>query len=322
MEIRNFLAWKSIKNESVDLNLDAAQNRQTDNALKRSNETVEARIKESWCWLIVPYIDRQTDIKTILWDVSQISGGTDSIITKSAKKLIQSGSVIPQWAPSLLLMELNNVLWKDKNDIQIKKLWEYLCTYCYLPRLANFSVLENAIRIGVNSIEYFAFAAAFDGKRYMNLKFNQAIDIVEPSGLLVKNDIAQNQLAEEANKKVIQSGQPVGFAPPSGPRGDGSNSPSPGDGVSEVSPDFTPTLDVFNNKHFYMTAHLDNTRINRDVQKLVEEVISHLLTLNGSATQISLEVDVTTPDGIPSAVVRTVSENCRTLKVQDFGFDE
>ena len=32
--------------------------------------------------------------------------------------------------------------------------------------------------------------------------------------------------------------------------------------------------------------------------------------------------EVTAPDGIPSTTVRTVSENCRTLKVTDFGFDD
>ncbi|MDX9872399.1 MAG: DUF499 domain-containing protein, partial [Clostridia bacterium] len=43
-EVRRFLAWKSIKEDSEDLNLDAAQNRETDNNLTRSNETVESRI--------------------------------------------------------------------------------------------------------------------------------------------------------------------------------------------------------------------------------------------------------------------------------------
>ena len=321
LEIRRYLAWKSIKNESTDLNLDAAQNRETDNALKRSNETVEARIKESWCWLLVPNIDRHTDIKTILWDAIRISGGNDSIIVKSAKKMIQNEAVIPQWAPSLLLMELNSVLWKQANDIQIKKLWEYLCTYCYLPRLANVSVLENAIRTGINSVEYFAFAAAYDDSRYIELKFNQNIDIVEQSGYLVKTDIAQNQIAEEAKQSDTQSGKIVGAVPSIGSENGVPHPILSGDEVSGT-PDSSFAPEVPRNRHFYMTAHLDNTRINRDVQKLVEEVISHLSTLDGSKTEISLDVDITAPDGVPSTVVRTVSENCRALKVQDFGFDD
>lgn len=40
-ETRRYLAWQSIKNDSQDLNLDAAQNRETENSLKRSDETVD-----------------------------------------------------------------------------------------------------------------------------------------------------------------------------------------------------------------------------------------------------------------------------------------
>jgi len=44
--VRLYLAWKSVKDDSENLNLDAAQNRETDNNLRRCGETVDARIKE------------------------------------------------------------------------------------------------------------------------------------------------------------------------------------------------------------------------------------------------------------------------------------
>jgi hypothetical protein len=321
-EVCRYLAWKSVKDDSDVLNLDAAQNRETNNNLNRSNETVDARIKEAYCWLIVPYIDRQVDIKTILWDINRISGGNDSIIAKAAKKMIQSEAVITQWAPSLLLMELNNVLWHETNDIQIKKLWEYLCSYCYLPRLANMSVLESAIRKGLDSTEYFALAAAFDGNRYIDLKFNQQINLLEPSDYLVKKNIAENQLAEEAKQHEPPTGQDGGDgnSPISIDNGKGTYQPSPSTDGSFLFD--TASSETPKNKHFYMTAQLDNTRINRDVQKLMEEIISHLTTLDGVQAELLLEVNVNAPNGLPSHVVRTVSENCRTLKVKNFGFDE
>jgi hypothetical protein len=43
-EVKRYLAWKSVKDDSEDLNLDAAQNRETDNNLRRSDETVDLRI--------------------------------------------------------------------------------------------------------------------------------------------------------------------------------------------------------------------------------------------------------------------------------------
>jgi hypothetical protein len=39
--VREYLAWASVRDDSEDLNLDAAQNRETENNLRRSNETVE-----------------------------------------------------------------------------------------------------------------------------------------------------------------------------------------------------------------------------------------------------------------------------------------
>lgn len=323
-EVRRFLAWESIKDDSEDLNLDAAQNRETKSSLTRSSETVDARIKEAYCWLLVPYIDENTDMKTIIWDTIRISGGTDGIITKATKKMLQNETIIPQWAPALLRMELDNVLWRESDNIAIKKLWEYLCTYCYLPRLANENVLNETIQTGVNSTEYFAIASGYDGSRYIDLKFNQFIGIVERSGYLVKVDAAKKQLAdEEAKRKTIQAGN---RATTQEGTGDGSGEiythPTSG---SETGANIVHDESVRNtskNTHFFMTAQLDTTRIGRDVQRLVEEVITHLTSADGAQVEVSLEVDVKSPDGLSPQVVRTVSENCRTLKVKDFGFEE
>ena len=63
----------------------------------------------------------------------------------------QNEQLITQWAPALLNMQLGNLLWWDRNDINVGELWKLLCTYCYLPRLASFEVLQTAIRSGVNT---------------------------------------------------------------------------------------------------------------------------------------------------------------------------
>ncbi|MCL2757421.1 MAG: DUF499 domain-containing protein, partial [Coriobacteriia bacterium] len=322
---RLYIAWKSIKDDSEDLNLDAAQNRETDNNLQRANQTVDARIKEAYCWLLIPYIDRITDMKTIVWDTIRISGGNDGIIEKAAKKMLQNEAIITRWAPALLRMELDNVLWRESDNIQIKKLWEYLCTYGYLPRLCNENVLNEAIQGGVNSSEYFAFASGLDGSRYIDLKFNQYIGMVERSGYLVKVDVAQKQSAEEEAKRQAEAAAQAGSSTSTGEEAGGGaviTYPMPGsDGTSEVSEPPIEIPDVVKNTHFYMSVGLDTTRIGRDVQRLVEEVISHLTSADGTQVEVSLEVSAKSPDGLSQQVVRTVTENCRTLRVQNFGFD-
>jgi len=54
----------------------------------------------------------------------------------------------------------------------------------------------------------------------------------------------------------------------------------------------------------------------------VEEIGNHLTSADGAQVEVSLEVNVKSLHGLSPQVVRTVSENCRTLKVRTFGFDE
>ncbi len=312
-EVRRYLAWKSVKEDSEDLNLDAAQNRETDNNLKRSDTTVNSRINEAYCWLLVPYIDRFADIKSIVWEATRISGGTDNIIVKSANKMKQTETLITKWAPALLLMELENILWKDNDHISIKKLWDYLCTYCYLPRLASYSVLEDAIRAGINSSDYFALAGGFAENRYLDLQYNQYVGIIDSSALLVKNEVALKQIVKEQSAKPVIGTPSTPVTPPVQP----SDNPIPSQPTTSISASANQRLD----KRFFMSASLDTTRIGRDVQRLVEEIISHLTSLDDCNVEISLEVSAESDNGFPIPTVRTVSENCRTLKVKDFGFD-
>ena len=333
-EVKRYIAWKSIRTDADDLNLDGGQIRETESNLTRSNQTVELRIKEAYCWLMVPFIDQYGDMKQIQWEISSISGGDDSIVSKAAKKMIQNEQIITNWAPALLQMCLDDLLWKDTNDIQIKKLWEYLTTYCYLPRLASYRVLEDTILHGADSDEYFGIAGAYSNDRYVDLKFNKPVFSINQSDLLVKPVVALKQLAAENQHQpggadnngtdtIIPgsgSGTPGGYVTPGGngtgyPSGNG-NTPggvADGDGTSPARP---------TNTHFFMSAKLDTTRVNRDMNTYVQEIIQHLMAVDGSDVKLTLEVEVTAPKGMPDNTVRTVSENCRTLKVDDFGFDD
>ena len=59
----------------------------------------------------------------------------------------------------------------------------------------------------------------------------------------------------------------------------------------------------------------------RDAGQIADEVISHLSGLVGSEVTVTLEIDAEIPDGAPENVVRTVTENSRTLKFASHGFE-
>ena len=60
----------------------------------------------------------------------------------------------------------------------------------------------------------------------------------------------------------------------------------------------------------------------RDASVIAEEVIAHLAGLVGAKVRIILEVEAEIPDGAPDNIIRTVTENSRTLKFTTLGFEE
>ena len=193
-----------------------------------------------------------------------------------------------------------------------------------------------AIRDGVNSDQYFALAAGFDGTRYIDLMFNRSVSHVDKSALLVKMAVAQKQLAEDAAKRQAEmdaaaSGRDHTVAPYGG-KGqgnmpDGSADTAHGSVADGTSPYGRPIPTASapvpaKKRHFFLFAALDTTRINRDVQNYVEEVIRHLTSEDGTRVTISLEVEAESDNGFSPQTIRTVSENARTLGAKDVGFEE
>jgi hypothetical protein len=67
---------------------------------------------------------------------------------------------------------------------------------------------------------------------------------------------------------------------------------------------------------------LDATRVGRDADRIAEEVIAHLSGLVGAKVTVTLEVEAEIPTGAQDNVVRTVTENSRTLKFTSQGFEK
>ena len=75
-------------------------------------------------------------------------------------------------------------------------------------------------------------------------------------------------------------------------------------------------------KRFHGSVTLDPTRVGRDAGRIADEVIAHLVGLMGSGVTVMLEIEAKIPNGTPDNVVRTVTENSRTLKFTSHGFEE
>ena len=189
----------------------------------------------------------------------------------------------------------------------------------YLPRLKDTHVLVASIQDGLSLLTWeqdsFAYAESYDeaAGRYRGLRGGTQITVSPDSmdGLLVKSEVALQQMDGEADPEPDPTSEGPPGQPPTPPSLPGGGTPG------ETTPEPAPVL-----RRFHGTVTLDSTRTGRDAGQVADEVIAHLVGLVGAQVTVTLEIDARLPDGAPDNVVRTVTENSRTLKFTSQGFEE
>ena len=313
--VRRCLAWSSIVDEAETLNLDPHQRKQAMTQKENASSAVAARLPEAYQWLIVP--TQSTPQASIEWQSFRLTG-QDALATRASKKLRNDELLISGLAASRLRLELDQVpLWRQ-DFVGIQQLTEDFARYLYLPRLKAPSVLVEAVRSGLGLLTWsqdsFAYAESFDeaAGRYRGLQGGRQVwlDEESPMGLLVKPEAALRQLTAEMPSTPGGTVQrPTG--------GGGATEPTAGGEPASKRPTAPPAP-----KRFHGTVTLDPTRVGRDAGRIADEVIAHLVGLVGSKVTVTLEVEAEVPTGAPDHVVRTVTENCRTLKFGSQGFEK
>ena len=142
--------------------------------MKRESQTVDKQLQETYCWLIVPL---QSDGGQPVSLSQERLSGKQPFLERAARKLKSSEWLIHKLSPNSLMMELAPLdIWKDAPHLGVKKLWAWLTNYCYLPRLADQSVLEATIKGGVDDMfPLFAYATGVDeAGKYIGLTVEQS----------------------------------------------------------------------------------------------------------------------------------------------------
>ncbi|MEX2120792.1 MAG: Swt1 family HEPN domain-containing protein [Pirellulales bacterium] len=327
--VRQYLAWTSIvrdgSGENPSLNLDSFQKRQADTKCRSADETVESRIPETYCWLLIP---GQPDPKGDLeWTEIRFQGH-DPLAVRASKKLKNEGLLMVQFGGVPLRLELDRVpLWRG-NHVSVRQLAEDVGRYLYLPRLGDENVLLGAIRDGLALMTWqadtFAYAEGWDeGRgRYTGLRAGQAAQVLaNAESLLVRPDVAAAQIAadrEAAEKPGVAGGTVTNGGGGTGGTGGatitGGGTAGGGGGTVVSRP---PEL-----RRFHGSVTIDPLRLGRQAGQIAEEVVQHLTRLVGAEVEITLEIQAELPEGASEKLVRDVTENCRTLGFESFGFEE
>jgi hypothetical protein len=298
---RKFLAWESILNEADKLDLTRQQVKQAEEQKAGADGAVTARLPETYQWLLVP--TQENPQAPVTWQTIRLSGNTE-LAERASKKLKSDELLVLNFAASRLRMELDRVpLWRG-NHVGIRQLAEDFGRFLYLPRLQTTNVLVNAIRAGLALLTWeqdaFAYAENFDesASRYRGLRSSAQINITgDDSGLLVRPEVARRQIDREAEANKVKEKVEVKEK-------------------EKEKDDRPPKL-----KRYHGTVILDPARVGRDAGRIADEVVTHLVGLVGSSVRVTLEIDAEIPEGAPDNVVRTVTENSRTLKFTSSGFE-
>ncbi|MEY9625056.1 Swt1 family HEPN domain-containing protein [Sinorhizobium fredii] len=315
--VRRYRAWSSILDEQKELNLDPHQVRQAETQKKAADGAVVSRLPEAYQWLLVPV--QSNPQSAVQWQAIRLSG-QENLALRASKKLRSEELLVPSLAGTRLRMELDRIpLWRG-DHVAIRQLTEDFARYIYLPRLCDPDVLIAAVQDGLGLLlwrqESFAFADSYDeaAGRYRGLRSGHRVELIRHTGegLILKPEIAVKQA--EADQAAADSFVAGGAA-------DDRSGASAGSDPANAKPSGNGTPQKSRPKRYYGTVTLDAARVGRDAGRIADEVIAHLSGLVGANVTVTLEIQASIPDGAPDGVVRTVTENGRTLKFSNQGFE-
>jgi len=169
--------------------------------------------------------------------------------------------------------------------------------------------------------------------RYVGLKTGELLPslTVTAQNVLVKPDVALAQIDADAAARVAvmtQSEVQPRTNPVVAERGGNASAgeeehtpqnalvPSPSS-LQALPKDKEPQI-----HRFYGSVKLNPRMMAGDAGKIMEEVVAHLTSLSKAGIEVTLEIQGTMPNGVPPDTRRAITENCRTLRFDSYGFEE
>lgn len=320
--IRLQLAWESIVKDIDNriLNVDMAQADQAQKKLEAATQTVQGRLSECYQWLLVPGQPRPVHgekFPAIEWQELRLQG-QEPLAVRASKRLIKEELLMTSMAGTRLRLEIDQIpLWRN-GHVGVKQLIEDFTKYLYLPRVKNAQVILDAIQSGINLLtwraESFAYADSYDAatSRYRGLSNPPHTTCVvrhDSSSAIVKPDIAAAQIEKDLATVAAPSAS-TSIAVPA-------ESLTAQNGASTQAVAMPRSL-----RRFHGAVSVEATRLSRDVDTIASAVVQHLTGLLNAKVSVTIEISAEVPSGTPDSVVRTVTENCRTLKFDSAGFEE
>lgn len=305
---RTYLAWREIEKNADAWELTRAQRDTVAARIKQETESMTIRLREGYKHLLAPRQPEPKDLNAITFDVHALSG-TGTILERAVRKIDDTHLVLRRLGGAVLALALRQMPRWKADHVAIAELIDDLAQYPYVDlRVANTRVVLDAISDGAASTawtqETFAYADTYDAKtaRYIGLVGGSHPTNVSPTGLIVRPEVAEKQLAEDAQKRAAID------ATPAGATGTAGAATAAGSKTATARP-----------RRFHATASLDPDRPVKDVERIAREILAH--APDGASVELTLDIQMRAPEGFPASTESTIRENSRALKIDQADFE-
>lgn len=309
---RDYLGWSHVLANEADLDLTQNQKNQAAQRREQAHQTVIARLLQTFTWALTPaqpdpgapFVIRET----------KVEGQSEALSDRVSRRLGNDSDLSTRQAAATIRLAITKVpqIWKD-GHVALGTLWGLYSQYPYMPRLRDRRVLDEGVldMPMIWQADAFALATGYDDAsgRYIGLwtpDDKHAAPATTDSLLLVRPDIAAKQHDES----------------PASP--DGPAVPIEEDASKHFEPD-PDHPGVYHRKfktRYYGVKTLNTEKIALDFKNIAEEVIANLRADTSTNLTVRIEIEAIDASGFDENKIRTVSENARTLKFDQSGFEE
>jgi predicted AAA+ superfamily ATPase len=308
--VRDLLAWQNIASRIEEMNLSPQQAKQATTRRDQAQEGVTSRIAQTYIWAIVP--EQPDPSKPLEWTIEKADGQEISLAARTSEKLVRAGLFTDVASPRMIRMDLDSKLSKawESGHLNVGQLWSFYCSYPYLTRMKNRKVLADAVSESLVGMmfeeEGFALAEGFENAtgNYVGLVIPGAggfFGAITDLTLVVKPEVAKAKIPKKVLEEEFKANEitETTSAVITSPAGVESKVPTRFFGVYEVDPE----------------------RYSRDLNRLSQEILQHLSSIDGIDLEITIEIHAALKEGFSSEKIRVILENARSLRFKNSSFE-
>lgn len=309
------LAWRSIRDDRA-LDLKQSQREDAERQVTHGQGALESSVRRAWSHIIVPIASKQDGAPFDLSRVNIRNTGSKAVAQAVWERVSADESVLTKIGRATLT-DLINAGWPaEAPHVPIATIRDWFVQYVRFDRVRDEVVLGDALSDVLRDVEtQFAHAnGQSDGGDYRDLTLGKLVGVrFDSDALLVRRPVAEGQIGRAAVSPDTntQAGGAV-TTPAEGVGGSGGD--SPGAAVTASRP----------LRRFYGSVDLDSHRPVRDLQPIIDSIITELLRTDGAQVSIRLEIEASAPVGFKPEDAAVVRDNARTLKFRPdaTGFSE